>query len=181
MRLHRLDRTSSCDRYGLSFLQQGEHRWCAAGKQHVGFEVDKFLGDEPHPVGFARWPAVVGAKTAAFDPSQFLEALTESREPNASLGIGVGITAAHHGGKVPYALALLRKCRERPRGRRAAEQRDKFAPPDHSITSSARASSVAGTSRPSILAVLTLMTNSYLVGACTGRSAGFSPLRMRST
>jgi hypothetical protein len=51
----------------------------------------------------------------------------------------------------------------------------------HSITSSARASKVAGTSRPSALAVLRLITSSYLVGACTGRSAGFSPLRMRST
>ena len=49
----------------------------------------------------------------------------------------------------------------------------------YSITSSARASSVGGTSRPSALAVLTLITSSYLVGACTGRSAGFSPLRMR--
>src|SRR4249920_3387972 len=29
---------------------------------------------------------------------------------------------------------------------------------------------------PSALAVLRLMANSYLVGACTGRSAGFSPL-----
>ena len=29
------------------------------------------------------------------------------------------------------------------------------------------------------MAVLTLITSSYLVGACTGRSAGFSPLRMR--
>src|SRR5207342_1606586 len=51
----------------------------------------------------------------------------------------------------------------------------------HSITSSARASSGSGTSRPSALAVLRLSTVSYLVGACTGRSAGFSPLRMRST
>src|SRR5262245_38777924 len=51
----------------------------------------------------------------------------------------------------------------------------------HSITWSARASSVGGTSRPSALAVLRLITSSYLVGACTGRSAGFSPLRMRST
>ena len=31
------------------------------------------------------------------------------------------------------------------------------------------------------LAVLMLITNSYFVGACTGRSAGFSPLRIRST
>src|SRR5262249_22981254 len=53
--------------------------------------------------------------------------------------------------------------------------------PFHSITSSARASSVGGTSRPSAFAVFILITSSYLVGACTGRSAGFSPLRMRST
>jgi hypothetical protein len=52
--------------------------------------------------------------------------------------------------------------------------------PDYSITSSARPSTVAGISRPRAFAVLRLMTSSYLVGACTGRSAGFSPLRMRS-
>src|SRR5262249_9687694 len=51
----------------------------------------------------------------------------------------------------------------------------------HSITSSARASTVAGISRPSAFAVLRLTTSSYLVGACTGKSDGFSPLRMRST
>src|SRR5262249_50711565 len=50
-------------------------------------------------------------------------------------------------------------------------------PSHHSITSSPRGSSVGGTSRPSALAVLSLSTVSYLVGACTGRSAGFSPLR----
>ena len=38
-----------------------------------------------------------------------------------------------------------------------------------------------GTLRPSAFAVLRLITSSCLVGACTGRSAGFSPLRMRST
>src|SRR5262249_715521 len=75
---------------------------------------------------------------------------------------------------------LLRARRERPRGSGAAEQREELAPL-HSSTSSAQASSVGGTSRPSIFAVLRLMISSYLVGACTGRSAGFSPLRMRST
>src|SRR5215211_5851071 len=49
--------------------------------------------------------------------------------------------------------------------------RTSFAWRTHSITSSARASSVGGISRPSALAVLRLMTSSYLVGACTGRSA----------
>jgi hypothetical protein len=63
-----------------------------------------------------------------------------------------------------HALALLRARRERPR-RRAAKQDDDLTPPDHSITSSARASSETGTSRPSALAALRLMTSSYLVGA----------------
>src|SRR5262249_34981940 len=50
-----------------------------------------------------------------------------------------------------------------------------------SITSSARAISVGGTVRPSALAVLRLITSSYLVGACTGMSAGFSPFKTRLT
>jgi TRAP-type uncharacterized transport system substrate-binding protein len=49
----------------------------------------------------------------------------------------------------------------------------------HSITSSASASSVGGTFRPIARAVTKLMTRSNLVGCATGRSAGFSPLRMR--
>jgi hypothetical protein len=40
-------------------------------------------------------------------------------------------------------MGLLRTRRERPRGRRATEQRDELAPL-HSITSSARASSIGG-------------------------------------
>ena len=51
----------------------------------------------------------------------------------------------------------------------------------YSITSSAAASRFGGTVKPSALAALRLITNSYLFGACTGRSPGFSPLRMRST
>jgi hypothetical protein len=50
----------------------------------------------------------------------------------------------------------LRARRERPVNRRAAEQRDELAP-FHSITSSARPSSIGGISRPSVLAVLRLM------------------------
>jgi hypothetical protein len=59
----------------------------------------------------------------------------------------------------------------------AANQGDELAT-FHSITSSARASSVGGTSSLSALAVLRLSTVSYSVGACTGRAAGFSPMRM---
>src|SRR5262249_51841232 len=65
---------------------------------------------------------------------------------------------------------------------RAISGREQSQPANrYSITSSARASTVAGSSKPSVLAVFRLITSSYLEGACTGRSAGFSPLRMRST
>jgi hypothetical protein len=46
---------------------------------------------------------------------------------------------------------------------------------DYSITSSASASSVGGTSRPRTLAVLRLTTSSYLVGACTGGRPPIDP------
>src|SRR5262249_20309250 len=51
--------------------------------------------------------------------------------------------------------------------------------PFYSMTSSARVSRVGGTQRPGALTALRLITSSYLVGACTGRSTGFSPLSMR--
>src|SRR6516162_2368799 len=44
------------------------------------------------------------------------------------------------------------------------------------MTSSAVANSVSGMVRPRALAVFRLSTVSNLTGACTGRSAGFSPL-----
>ena len=49
----------------------------------------------------------------------------------------------------------------------------------YSITSSAMDSSPDDKVRPSVFAVLRLMTNSNLVGCSTGRSTGFSPLRTR--
>jgi len=52
-------------------------------------------------------------------------------------------------------------------------------PSHHSITSSASASNLSGTSSPSAFAVLRLITNSNFVGCMTGRSAGFSPFRIR--
>src|SRR5262245_2835008 len=71
------------------------------------------------------------------------------------------------------------KCarRERP-PRHAAEQRDELAA-GHSITSSAVASSVGGTVRPSSLAVARLMTSSNFDACITNRSAGLAPLKMR--
>jgi hypothetical protein len=51
----------------------------------------------------------------------------------------------------------------------------------HSMTSSARARIEGGTVRPSAWAVFRLTTSSNLVGCCTGRSAGFAPLRILPT
>ncbi len=51
----------------------------------------------------------------------------------------------------------------------------------YSITSSARASGVGGMVRPSAFAVLRLINSLNFVAACTGRSAGFAPLRMVPT
>src|SRR5262249_25457023 len=89
----------------------------------------------------------------------------------------------HAIGEQPNAIdffsGLLRAHPKRP-CHHATKKRYELTPL-HSITSSARASNEAGTVRPSDLAVFKLTINSYFVGACTGRSAGFSPLRMRST
>src|SRR5262249_54313293 len=74
----------------------------------------------------------------------------------------------------------LRARRRRPANGRAADKHDELAP-FHSITSAAVASSIGGTSRPSALAVLRLMTSSNLIGCTTGRSAGLAPLRIFPT
>jgi hypothetical protein len=75
---------------------------------------------------------------------------------------------------------LLRARRNRPRRRCAAEQRDELAS-SHSITSSARASSVGGTSRPRAFAVLRLIVKKNRVGCSIGKSVGFAPFNILST
>src|SRR3974390_3546412 len=72
---------------------------------------------------------------------------------------------------------LLRARRERP-CRRATEKCDELAPL-HSITPSAVVSTQGGTVRPNIRAVSALLTSSNFVACTTGKSAGFSPLRIR--
>ena len=112
-----------------------------------------------------------------FDPPQI--AHTKSESLDASLRFRVLFVDANQNADPPHPLGL-RASDERKCDRSGANYLDELAPP-HSITSLAVASSDGGTVRPSALAALRLMTNSNFVGACTGRSAGFSPLRMRST
>src|SRR5262245_25586002 len=111
-------------------------------------------------------PAGIDPQVAALAPSQLAERLCERGEPGLPLGIVRGDIREH--ADAPRAFDLLRARRERPREGRAADERDELASfhlRGHSMTSSARASSVGGTSMPSDLAVLRLITNSYLVGA----------------
>ena len=51
----------------------------------------------------------------------------------------------------------------------------------YSITSSARASNIAGTPSPIAFAALRLITSSNLVGCSMANSPGFAPLRILST
>src|SRR5262249_36464007 len=117
---------------------------------------------------------------AAIVPAELLQRFAESLE--------IGLLLNIFGERVEHAdaphLTVLRARRLRPRHSRAAEQRDELASfhvRGHSITSSARRRKDSGIFSPIALAVVRFMTNSNLVGCKTGRSAGFSPLRMRPT
>src|SRR5215831_12462925 len=105
-------------------------------------------------VSLARLP-IAGACPANLDldvvsPPELGEFLAERVHARLPFPVSFGIRHQH--ADPPHALAPLRARRERPRGRRAAEQRYERAAL-HSITSSAATSSLSGTVRPSIRAV----------------------------
>src|SRR5262245_10438116 len=112
---------------------------------------------------------------AVLDPTERLESLAKRNDTSPHFGIILSVWMQECDATHPLAL---RARRQRPRRRRAAEQRDELAAL-HSITSSANNCIALGTVRPSALAVLRLITSSNLVGCTTGNSAGLAPLRMR--
>src|SRR5262249_42276363 len=118
-------------------------------------------------------PAILDHDILALDVAGFANALPECGQIACTISKRRAAEKSDHRHR-----RLLRASRERPRHRCAGQQRDERAAP-HSITSSARASSVGGTSRLSAFAVLRLITSSNLVACTTGRSAAFSPLRTR--
>src|SRR5712691_2132837 len=169
--------THADDGYRRRGLAGGFERCRAAGKDHGDLEADQ-LGYEIRELADASLRhSVLDDDVLSLDVAELAQPLAEC--PGAEvIRSGCQITDARDSDR------LLRARRERPRRRGGAEERDELAPPHrraHSITSSARASSVSGTVRPSALAVLRLIASRYLVGIWTGRSAGVSPLRMRST
>src|SRR5262249_29513781 len=126
------------------------------------------------PILAAFRPAVCDRHVVALDITRFIQALPKGGHMGAGCCGRPDVDEPDH-----WHRRLLRARRERPR-RRAAEKRDELAS-FHSITSSASASTVGGTSMPSVLTVLRLTTKSNLVGCSTGMSAGFAPRKILST
>src|SRR5262245_47051863 len=122
-------------------------------------------------------PARIELDIDAISPAQLPQPLPKCSE--TGLRFSIVRIRMHQHADAPHWPRLLRAHRHRPCRRRAPEQRDELAPPDHSLTSSARASTLCGISSLSNFAVLRLITNSKRVGCTTGSSDGFSPFKIR--
>src|SRR5262249_30261690 len=142
---------------------------CQGGDDHVCFEANQFCG-------LLREKGV-----AAFGRAHFqLDVLALDQAGRRKRGakplqerFGTRVAGDEDAnGRHPR---LLRARRKRPH-RRTGEKCDELATAAHSITSSARARSVGGTSKRSARAVLRLITSSNLVACMTGRSIGLAPL-----
>src|SRR5262245_33094179 len=154
----------------------------AARKNEVRLKGGKFLRESFAQFDISCRPANVDFAVAALHPPELPKPLPKRRD--RGLPFLVALSGERQDTDPAHPFGLLRPRRQRPcrSRRRAAEQRDELAAlqrRDHSITSSASASSRSGTVRPSALAAFKLITSSNLVDCITGRSAGFSPLRMR--
>src|SRR5262249_61772693 len=83
-------------------------------------------------------PAIVDDNVLALDESSLTQTPLERADKVRRTGSRPAAEKSNHGHRRPLCTR-----HRRPR-HRAAEQRDEIAAPDHSITSSARASSVGG-------------------------------------
>src|SRR5262249_32838992 len=135
------------------------------GQNDVRCERSQFRRVPAGFYGIGSGPARIDPHVAANGPTQSRQLLQERPDPR--LISRIVRSRIQEYGDASHPLALLRAYRERPCRRHAAEQRDEV-PALHSITSSARASSIGGTSRPSALAVLRFSTSSNLVACSTG-------------
>ena len=131
------------------------------------------------PADVSVGPPLLDLECCALPPSPIVPDPRESQESLESRILDRSCDRPSKAPDAPYASILLRPRRQRPSHRAPSSAMNwrRF------IRSPRRRGrgTVVGISRPSGLAVFMLITNSYLVDASTGRSPGFSPLRMRST
>ena len=99
----------------------------ALRKNEVGLQHDEFLREPLYRLRIAgSRPAKVDPEVAALNPPELLKALPERRDPSLRFRVALGIP--YQRSDAPYPLGLLSPRRNRPRRRRAAEQRDELAP-----------------------------------------------------
>src|SRR5262249_25857405 len=151
------DRNCGCRRFGREY---GRKRACGHHSHLPATQVGRKLWQS---IVLILRPTIFDRHVPALDKSGFLEALAECGHQVGPIGKRSAVEETDH-------RHCLRPHDERPGGHCPAEQRDERAT-FHSITSSARASTVAGMSMPVALAVLRLMTSSNRAGCSTGRSA----------
>ena len=151
------------------------HEYRAPGDDDVHPEPHQVGRELRKPSGVALGPAGLDQDVPVLDPAALPQLFPEAL-PQANL--------RRVGGLFPqdadaiHLPRLLRLGGER-RGERTGQRgHQKAAAVHYSMTLSARASSDGGIVRPRALAVLRLMTSSYLDACSTGRSAGLAPLRI---
>src|SRR5439155_355552 len=168
------------DRDGTGFSRQQRQERIAHDQDHIGRERDNLIRRRLNALGVADSVSKLNLNVLIDVPAESPQSLSERGHPDPPFWVLLGESGKHT--QSSHALGgLLRARRARPRGRRAAESQDELAPPDHSITLSARASNSGGISTPSALAALRLMARSNLVGCSTGSSLGFAPLSILCT
>src|SRR6516165_6936046 len=95
-----------------------------------GSQADQLVRVRSYQIDVTAGPTKVHAHVAAIGSTQVRKRLCE--RGNVSLPHGIVFDVRHEHADAPYAVALLRPRRKRPSGRRADEEGDEVAPPNHS-------------------------------------------------
>ena len=115
------------DRHGAGRLQQRPHGRGAVGQDDVRRERGQFRCVSANFGGIGRGPADVDPDVAADGPAQLRQPLKERPDAGLKFRIIRGYGQQH--ADAPHALGLLRARHERPRGRRATNNTEKFPSP----------------------------------------------------
>src|SRR5262249_48988234 len=170
------------DRVAAGHEHDRHGRGCGLGRERRIVVADDHRHRTADQISDQRRQAIkVILRRAVFDRDVLILDVAGFPQPMAKRGHEVRYVSKRRAAQKPdhWHRLLLPARRKRPCCRAAEERYERAA--FHSITSSARASSVGGISIPNMRAVCTLMTSSNLADCSTGKSAGLAPLRMRPT